>query len=218
MIGLRFSRLVVVEEANKTKDGHKKWLCICDCGNKTIVDGRDLRRKKVQSCGCLLKEYAKSQKNNLKHGENHKRLYSIWSGMKDRCKNSNNKNYKHYGGRGISVCEEWNNYLTFKQWAMQNGYSDKQTIDRIDVNGNYEPTNCRWVTMQEQANNKRTSRKITYNGETHTIAEWGKIKGYSRSLIADRLKKGWSIQRAIEELAFVGKNQTFYKKDIDYKG
>ena len=218
MIGLKFERLVVISEAGKTKDGHKKWLCKCDCGKTTIVDGRDLRRGKTKSCGCLLRETAKTQKHCYKHGDKHTRLYTIWNNMRDRCRRPKNSNYFNYGGRGIYVCKEWNDYITFKKWALDNGYKDNLSIDRIDVNGNYEPSNCRWATIQEQANNKRTSRKITHNGETHTITEWNKIKGYKRGLIADRIAKGWSIKRAIEEQPFVGKNQHFCIKDIDLKG
>ena len=216
MIGLRFERLVVVKETQKTKDGHKKWLCVCDCGNQTIVDGRDLRRGKTRSCGCLLHEYSKNQKNNFKHGDNHIRLYKIWVNMRDRCNRKKNKNYKNYGGRGIHVCKEWEDYIMFKKWALNHNYNDNLTIDRINVNGDYSPENCRWITIQEQANNKRNNKKITYNGETHTIAEWSKIKGYSKGLISSRLSKGWEVEKAIETPPIKNISKK-YKKDIDYK-
>lgn len=161
MINAKFGRLKVVSQAEPTKDNHKRWLCECECGNKTIVDGRDLRKGATKSCGCLLKEIAKKKiiKINTKHGDSHTRLYNIWQNMKDRCYRINNKNYKYYGERNILVCPEWFSYMNFKDWALNNGYKDNLTIDRINVNGNYEPINCRWITIQEQQRNKRNSKK-----------------------------------------------------------
>lgn len=157
MINVVFGRLKVISEAEPTKDNHKRWLCQCDCGKKTIVDGRDLRKDSTKSCGCLLKEEVKKRniKLNTKHGDAHTRLYHIWQNMKDRCYRSRNKRYKYYGGRGIKVCDEWFDYISFKLWALNNNYKENLTIDRIDVNGNYEPSNCRWITIQEQQKNKR---------------------------------------------------------------
>lgn len=161
MISLKFGRLKVVSEAERTKDNHKKWLCKCDCGKTTIVDGRDLRKGATKSCGCLLKEEVTKRivAINTKHGDVHTRIYHIWQGMKDRCYRVKNKGYKYYGDRGIKVCDEWFDYATFKLWALNNGYKDNLTIDRIDVNGDYESNNCRWVTIQEQQRNKRNSKK-----------------------------------------------------------
>ena len=110
--------------------------------------------------------------------------------MKERCYNPNNKNFQHYGGRGITVCNEWHNFLLFYNWAMTNGYSDNLTIDRIDVNGNYEPSNCRWVTMSEQANNKRNNRLLTYNGKTQTMTQWANEMKTRDTTIFGRLKRG----------------------------
>ena len=129
-----------------------------------------------------------------KHGERYSRLYAIWCHMKARCCNSNNHAYNLYGGRGITICDEWkNNYSAFKDWAINNGYKDNLTIDRIDVNGNYEPKNCKWATRKEQANNTRTNRYITYNNETHTLAEWSDITGIQRDVIKSRIEKGWNL-------------------------
>lgn len=146
-------------------------------------------------------------RGNYKHGMRRTRIYNIWRSMRQRCSNSKCKNYKHYGGKGITVCPEWEDFQTFHKWAVEHGYSDELTIDRIDVNGNYEPSNCRWVSYKIQANNKSDSKFIEVNGISHTIAEWGDITGIQKATIWARLNKGWSTERAITEPAFVGHNQ-----------
>lgn len=124
------------------------------------------------------------------------RIKNIWDGMKDRCNNANSKSYKYYGGRGITICEEWqNDFNAFYEWATANGYADDLSIDRIDVNGNYEPSNCRWATAKEQCNNKRNNVLITYGGITHTAAEWGEITGLSGNMLAQRARKGYDAER-----------------------
>lgn len=135
-----------------------------------------------------------------KHGERNSRLYTIWCRMKQRCFDTKIECYKNYGGRGITICDEWkNNYSAFKEWAINNGYKDDLTIDRIDVNGNYEPNNCKWATRKEQANNTRTNRNITYNNETHTLAEWSDITGIQRDVIKSRIEKGWSLDNVFSK-------------------
>ena len=126
-----------------------------------------------------------------------KRLYSIWHNMKTRCCNPNNYHFKYYGGRGICICDEWkNSFQTFYEWAINNGYSDKLTIDRIDNDGNYEPSNCRWVDMYCQNNHTRKNHYIEYKGITKTASEWAKIYGLSRQLLSMRIRRGWSFERA----------------------
>lgn len=153
LIGKRFGRLLVLSRVDKTNNGNYKWLCKCDCGNEKEILGDSLNSGRTQSCGCLHKEKVKEA--NGRHWGRGTRLYNIWSGMRSRCHSKGHTGFKNYGGRGITVCKEWSNYCVFRDWALSNGYKDNLTIDRIDVNGNYEPSNCRWVDWTTQARNKR---------------------------------------------------------------
>lgn len=170
LIGERFGRLTVIEEAPKVVYGKAtkiRWYCRCDCGRTTITTSNNLRSGRIVSCGCN-----KNKDNHHRtHGLSNSRLFSIWENMKSRCKNSSVKCFKHYGGRGITVCPEWDNsFMSFYNWAVQNGYDDDLTIDRIDANGNYEPSNCRWVTQTEQIRNRRESIKVIFHGKEIPIA------------------------------------------------
>jgi hypothetical protein len=134
---------------------------------------------------------------NLKHNETRTRLYNIWKSMRRRCQESSNKRYARYGGRGIVVCEEWQDYLVFRDWALANGYNDTLSIDRIDNNGNYTPSNCRFSDVVTQNNNRSINHRIIFNGELYTIAELAKMFGLSWSTLLDRLSKGWPIEEAL---------------------
>lgn len=131
------------------------------------------------------------------HGETKTRLHKIWGSMHERCERVKHPHYKDYGGRGIKVCDEWKEYLPFAEWARNNGYTDKLTIDRIDVNGNYEPSNCRWITMKEQHNNKRSNRIIEYRGQKYTLTQLAEKSGIKKTTLKERLNLGWSVEDAV---------------------
>jgi len=175
LTGKRFNRLVVVERDFTKGNKRTYWKCRCDCGNITTVDGVKLKSGSTKSCGCLNSENRKRHIENLTtHNMRHTRLYEIWCSMRGRCENESNKAYKWYGDRGISVCSEWlgeDGFMNFYNWSMKNGYAENLTIDRKYVNGNYEPSNCQWVTMKAQANNTRRNIIIFYKGEKKTLAE-----------------------------------------------
>ncbi len=203
LTGKKFGYLTALQyTGKKTKSGHNAiWLCICDCGNFTEMSSGNLQTPGVHSCGCYAKE--RMAKLNYKHGGKKERLYMVWLSMKRRCYDKTFTDYENYGGRGITVCDEFQDYAKFREWAMANGYdkyAKKQmcTIDRIDVNGNYTPENCRWASAKVQQNNRRNNRIITYKGETHTLAEWNRIKDFPTDTIGKRLSNGWTLDRAIE--------------------
>ena len=190
LTGQRFGRLIVISliDCEAGANIPTKWLCKCDCGNEIEVTGSNIKSGNTTSCGCKQKEIAK--KIHYKHGETGTRLFVIWVHMKQRCFNPNDKAYKYYGERGIKVCEEWaNNFKTFSDWAISNGYSDELTIDRINVNGNYEPSNCQWITIQEQQRNKRDNTKVLFNGYCRTVGEWAKEFNCSPSTVYKEILK-----------------------------
>lgn len=162
LLGERFGRLLVTNETDLRNGRRIVWECLCDCGNKVFATSYDLTSGHTKSCGCLMRETVSAMFS--KHHKENPRLYGVWKGMRARCNNPNHDAYKNYGGRGIRVCDEWNDYRNFLAWAVKNGYDENAktgdcTIDRINNDGNYEPDNCRWVDMKVQSHNKRTSRK-----------------------------------------------------------
>lgn len=158
LTGKKFGRLKVIEYYGSNKNGRALWLCQCDCGKTKSVLGNSLLCGLTLSCGCYNKEEAR--KRRTKHSLSYSKLYKVWHGMKTRCYNKNFIYYCNYGGRGITICHEWlNNFETFYNWAINNGYEEGLTIDRINNDGNYEPNNCRWITRAEQNRNQRKTRK-----------------------------------------------------------
>lgn len=182
LTGMRFAKLVVLKKGEpyitKNNEHHTTWVCQCDCGNIKTIRANGLLTKHTLSCGCLRTE--NRIKAIKKHGMSKTRIYGIYLGMIDRCYDSVHcGSYHYYGGRGISICEEWDEFINFYNWAMANGYEETLTIDRIDNDGNYEPNNCRWVTMAVQESNKRTNHYIEFNGEKMTMSQCAKMNGVS---------------------------------------
>lgn len=195
--GQTFGRLTVLYRIHKCNKRHAYWLCVCKCGNLTEVRGSHLTGEKIKSCGCLLHD--SHEPTYIKHNKTNTKLYSVWSNMKDRCYNDKNHNYDDYGGRGIDVYSEWrNDFMSFYNWAINNGYKEGLSIDRIDVNGNYEPNNCRWATTKQQLRNTRKNIYFTINGETHCLSEWCEILDLKYETIRQRVARGWNIENALE--------------------
>lgn len=192
LTGKRFGKLTVVKEAERVRGLHA-WECICDCGNTSIVPTASLRTGNTKSCGCLSKS----------HGGSGTRLYIVWTRMMDRCYRTKTERYKNYGARGITVCDDWHDFSNFRDWAMQSGYDPQAkrydcTLDRIDVNGNYEPSNCRWITMKEQSQNTTRSHFVTVNGETLTLSQASEKYDISAATIWARLMTlGWDDENAV---------------------
>jgi len=198
ILGNRYGRLTVVASGGRDKRGRSRWECVCDCGNVKIIDGYRLKHGDTLSCGCLQKERARDA--HMKHGYNKKgsctKEYNSWLHMLSRCYNTKNKSYRYYGGRGIKVCDEWKDFRKFIE-DMGDCPKDKESIDRIDNNGDYTPENCRWADRSEQNNNKNSNVFITHNGETLTITEWAKRLGTNDCTIRGRIRRGWKVEDAV---------------------
>ena len=198
LIGQKFGRLTVLKFDKKIETSNNKkyyWLCKCECGNIVSINSASLKNGHTLSCGCLrLENCIKATKKHLQTGSD---LYYVWSQIKQRCNNPNNKRYKNYGARGIKFCNEWEDFTNFYNWAKENGYKKGLTIDRIDNNGNYEPSNCRWITNKEQQNNKRNNHLITYNNETLTVTQWAEKYNINVYTFRNRISKGWDIKKAL---------------------
>lgn len=196
-IGQRFGRLVVKSRLpNKNKS--PRLLCLCDCGNEVAVRPDQLKSGKTKSCGCYNKE--RVIETHTTHKGSHDRLYKKWSSMKNRCNNPRYKQYGDYGGRGIKVCQEWYDYGVFREWCLSHGYTIGLQLDRIDNNKGYEPDNCRFISRVENMNNRRGCVKVSYNGETLTIAQWAKRYNIPQGTLHSRyFQLKWDFHRALTE-------------------
>ena len=199
LTGQKFGKLTVIEYAGTNKHGGALWLCQCECGNRKIVPSRSLVTGHSKSCGCIQETIKQNLGNlNRKHGLSKTKLHYIWSTMKSRCNCPTCKKYKIYGARGIKVCQEWlDDFINFYNWAINNGYSNGLTIDRIDVNGNYEPSNCRWADAKQQSRNRRTNRYIYYKGKKYCAVELAETIGMNVVTLKKRLNNGLSVEEAI---------------------
>lgn len=201
LTGQRFGRLVVQERAeNMGKSVY--WRCLCDCGSTKDIPGRSLREGTSRSCGCLQRDIvANTGHSNATHKATKTRLYRIWAGMKARCNRESHPRFSDYGGRGITVCQEWSDsFEAFQSWALEHGYQDNLTIDREDNDGPYCPENCRFASVKRQANNRRSSRLIEHNGRSMTLAQWSAETGVLYATLWRRLRAGWPFEKAIQPL------------------
>lgn len=197
LTGQRFGRLTVVSRAENDARGQARWYCNCECGAENIiVRGRHLISGHTQSCGCLHNEGFSAITS--KHLKSNEKLYGIWADMKRRTKTETRKDFKYYGGRGIKVCNEWDNdFEAFYKWACDNGYADGLDIDRKDNDKDYTPQNCRWVTHKKNCSNKSDNRHIMVDGVTKTLSEWADCSNINQNTLLQRLKRGWSIEKAL---------------------
>ena len=189
----RMNRLTLIGFSHYSK-GKKYCKFACACGNTKVIRYNHVMSERIKSCGCLAKEKG----NNYRHGYTGTRLYNVWTNMKGRCTNPNNVGYQNYGGRGISVCNDWSDsFISFMTWALANGYSDNLTIERKDVNSGYCPDNCTWISIEKQNENKTTTTYLTHNGETKSIKNWAEETGTSIKTICNRIYSGWCDYEAI---------------------
>lgn len=195
LTGQKFGRLEVIAFVGMNKHHRSMWKCKCDCGDERVVSGNCLTQGNTKSCGCLNDEVRHGKgvvPNRSTHGMCGTRLYGIWKSMRNRCNNPNNPFFHRYGKKGIKVCDEWNDFNVFLEWATMSGYSNVMTIERIDNNKNYCPDNCMWIENELQAKNKSGNRLITIDGETHILSDWCRIKGIQYQYIWRHEKNGES--------------------------
>ena len=194
LTGQKFGRLTVIGLSER-QSRKTYWICQCDCGNVSEHRSDGLLNGSIKSCGCYKKEVsAKNVSKNHTHKQSGTRIYRIWQAMKNRCFDINDKRYARYGGRGITVCDEWkNNFLMFYQWAIANGYNENLTIDRINNNGNYCPENCRWATAKEQANNRSSNVIYKIGNVTKQLSEWCELFGLNCKSILARFNREENI-------------------------
>jgi len=201
--GTVYGRLTVTRYSHTSSDHRHFWECNCACGKSKTISIRNLiaKRKPTRSCGCLQTESRKSNVLLIKHGDAQRgkisRLYEIWTNMKARCRAKRGISYRNYSSRGITVCKEWIQYSVFKEWAMLNGYNDNLTIERNDVNGNYEPDNCCFIPRKDQCLNARDTVYVNYRGNRVTLHSLLSESILPRGIIYGRLRLNWPIEKAL---------------------
>lgn len=207
LTGKKFGRLTVIRQAGDSVNGKPiPWLCRCSCGKEKVIISPSLRYGKSKSCGCWKDE--KTSERFRKYPKGYEHLDDVLRQMVKRCTDPNHPDYQWYGARGIEVCPEWSSDLNiFIEWARSSGYKKGLSIDRINNDGNYCPDNCRWATDREQANNRSSNHVITYMGTEYTLSEAARHFGINERTLRARIERGWSPERAIQEPAWVGKNQ-----------
>lgn len=213
LTGQRFGRITVLGFDHFDKWNKGRWLCRCDCGKIWTVDTHQLKSGHTKSCGCLKAQMAGDRTRT--HGQSGSKLYRVWAAMLKRCENPNDPGYKNYGGRGITVCEDWHNFENFQTWALSSGYKEGLLIDRTDNNKGYSPENCAWTTRQAQNENRRNVHKLTVNGETHTVSEWAVLTGIDRHTIQKRIKNGYPPELFLQT-GYV-RNGQLYEQNRDKK-
>lgn len=209
--GKRFGRLTAIEISHKA-NRRMIWECKCDCGNTVYAPTCNLSSGNTQSCGCLNKELVAARSTS--HGMSYTREYKTWLGMKKRCFYKNSTNYADYGGRGITVCKRW---MSFENFHADMGDKPKgMTLDRVDTDGDYEPSNCRWATLEEQGNNQRGTKRFAFNGKNLTISEWGREVGINKHTLRYRLKHlMWDIERAVTTVPIKRKHPAKFGTEVD---
>lgn len=212
LTGQKFGRLTVIKRTDEIATNKSaKWHCVCDCGNECIKSSTSLRKFPKSSCGCWKAEI--TSKLFKKYDIKNRKLYEIWKGIKARCFNINSKDYHNYGGRGITLCDEWLDYNVFQKWAIEHGYIEGLTIERIDVNGNYCAGNCCWIENKLQAQNTRKVRRFIYKDKVYTIRQLSDMFNVNNRTLVNRLTVlNWDVERAITEPAIKGKNQYGIKR------
>lgn len=196
LTGQKFGRLTVLARVWRVNTSAAYWLCRCDCGTLRVVYGTNLTKGLSKSCGCLQKEIV--TECNSSHGLSRSRIYRIWSNIKTNCHNPNSPNYAYSGAKGIDVCDEWQIFDSFYEWAMENGYADDLVLGRINKNKGYSPDNCIWVTYKTDCNNRSYNNNIEFRGEVHTLKEWSEKLDIPRNTLWMRMNKyGWTIERTL---------------------
>jgi hypothetical protein len=210
--GDRINRWTVIKEVESESGSSnfedKRFLCRCDCGTERVLRYKSLAYKTSKSCGCYMREFNSKNRRKFPQDTVKSRIYTIWNGIKCRCYTKSSMSYKRYGAKGITMCNEWRtDFMIFYKWSIKNGYADNLTIDRIDSNGNYEPSNCRWVDRKTQCNNQRNNHYVIYKGERLTLSQVAEKYNINQHRLACRLLAGWDVNDAIEIPVFKGRKR-----------